>query len=133
MLGSSRVMASIPVSDTARSRVFYEGTLGLEVVHEDLADGSVEYQCGNGTRLFTYPTGNAGKSPATQAAWQVEDVVGTAQQLRDAGVELEDYDFPGLTTVSGIATLSSPTVTAKVAWFKDPDGNILSVFERPFV
>ena len=133
MLGASRVMASIPVSDVEQARGFYEGSLELRVVHSDLADGSIEYECGNGTQLFTYPTPSAGKSPATQAAWQVDDVEETARMLKDAGVVLEEYNFPGLKTIDGIATLSSETVTAKAAWFKDPDGNILNVFERPFV
>jgi hypothetical protein len=78
-------------------------------------------------RLFTYPTEqNAGKSPATLAAWQVDDIQATARALRDKDVNLEDYDMPGLKTDDGIASLPG----AKALWFRDPDGNILNVFER---
>ncbi len=127
MLGDSRVMTAIPVEDVGRARGFYEGVLGLNFVGGPRADGSLEYECGSGTGLFTYPTEeNAGKSPATLAAWQVEDIQATAAALRDQDVILEDYDLPGLKTEHGIATLPG----ANAIWFKDPNGNILNVFER---
>ncbi len=127
MLGDSRVITTIPVKDVDRARAFYEGVLGLSFVAGPRGDGSFEYKCGSGTGLFTYPTEqNAGKSPATLAAWQVDDIQATAKALRDKGVALEDYDLPGLRTEQGIATLPG----GKTIWFKDPDGNILNVFEH---
>ncbi len=66
------------------------------------------------------------QSPATLAAWQVDDIEATAKALRDKGVPLEDYDLPELKTESGIATLPG----GRTLWFRDPDGNILNVFER---
>jgi catechol 2,3-dioxygenase-like lactoylglutathione lyase family enzyme len=127
MLGDSRIMTAIPVRDVDQARGFYEGALGLKFAGGPRADGSLEYECGSGTGLFTYPTReNAGKSPATLAAWQVQDIEATAKALRDKGVALEDYDLPELKTERGIATLRG----ARALWFKDPDGNILNVFER---
>ncbi len=127
MLGDSRVMAAIPVADVERARGFYEGVLGLRFAGGPRADGSLEYACGSGTGLFTYPTHvNAGRSPATLAAWHVDDIEATAKALRDKGVALEDYDLPELKTERGIATLPG----GRTLWFKDPDGNILNVFER---
>jgi catechol 2,3-dioxygenase-like lactoylglutathione lyase family enzyme len=127
MLAGNRVMTAIPVKDVDRARRFYEDVLALKFVAGPRADGSYEYECGSGTGLFTYPTAeNAGKSPATLAAWQVDDIEATAKALRAKGVALEDYDLPGLKTQRGIATLPG----AKTLWFKDPDGNILNVFER---
>jgi catechol 2,3-dioxygenase-like lactoylglutathione lyase family enzyme len=127
VLGDKRVTTAIPVRDVDRARGFYEGLLGLKVVGEPLADGSLEYECGAGTGVFTYVTAqNAGKSPATLAAWQVDDIGATVKELRDRGVVFEEYDFPGLKTEDGLATLPG----ARAAWFKDPDGNILNVFER---
>ncbi len=127
MLGESRVMPAIPVKDVARARDFYEGVLGLSFRGGPRADGSFEYECGGATGLFTYPTEeNAGKSPATLAAWHVNDIAATARDLRDKGVVLEEYDLPGLKTEDGIAALPG----ARTIWFKDPDGNILNVFER---
>ena len=127
MLGDKRVMTAIPVRDVERARGFYEGVLGLSFAGGPRADGSFEYECGGGTALFTYPTEeNAGRSPATLAAWQVDDLHATVEALRDHRVVLEEYDTPGLKTEEGIATLPR----ARTIWFKDPDGNILNVFER---
>ena len=127
MLGDKRVMTAIPVRDVDQARGFYEGVLGLRFAGGPRADGSFEYECGAGTGLFTYPTQeNAGKSPATVAAWQVDDIEATATALREKGVALEEYDMPGLRTEDGVAALPG----ARAIWFKDPDGNILNVFER---
>lgn len=127
MLADKRVMTTIPVKDVDRARGFYEGVLGLKFAGGPRADGSFEYECGAGTGLFTYPTQeNAGKSPATIAAWQVDDIEATATALREMGVALEEYDMPRLRTEDGIAVLPG----GKAIWFKDPDGNILNVFER---
>jgi catechol 2,3-dioxygenase-like lactoylglutathione lyase family enzyme len=121
------VMVAIPVRDVEQARRFYEDVLGLRFVGGPRADGSFEYECGAGSGLFTYPTEeNAGTSPATLAAWQVDDIEMVATQLRQRQVVLEEYDMPGLKTEAGIATLPG----AKALWFKDPDGNILNVFER---
>ena len=127
MLGDQRVMTAIPVRDVDRARGFYEGVLGLMFAGGPRADGSFEYECGAGTRLFTYPTQeNAGKSPATLAAWQVDDIEAKATALRERGIALEEYDMPGLRTEDGIAALRG----GSAIWFKDPDGNILNVFQR---
>jgi catechol 2,3-dioxygenase-like lactoylglutathione lyase family enzyme len=127
MLGDKRVATTIPVRDPAQARSFYEGTLGLRVARE-LADGSIEYECGGGTSVYTYPTQeNAGKSPATLASFEVEDAEATVRDMRTKGITFEEYDFPGLKTVDGVAEVAG----SKGGWFKDPDGNILAVFEPP--
>jgi catechol 2,3-dioxygenase-like lactoylglutathione lyase family enzyme len=127
MLGDKRVATTIPVRDPAQARSFYEGTLGLRVARE-LADGSIEYECGAGTSVYTYPTQeNAGKSPATLASFEVEDAEATVRDMRTKGITFEEYDFPGLKTVDGVAEVAG----SKGGWFKDPDGNILAVFEPP--
>ncbi len=127
MLGDKRVMVCIPVKDVEQARAFYEGVLGLKFAGGPRADGSLEYECGAGTGLYTYPTNeNAGKSPATLAALHVHDIEAIARGLRDQGIPLEEYDMPWLKTENGIARLPG----GRAMWFKDPDGNILNVFER---
>jgi catechol 2,3-dioxygenase-like lactoylglutathione lyase family enzyme len=127
MLGDKRVATTIPVRDPAESRSFYEGKLGLKVMRQ-LDDGGIAYECGGGTALFTYPTEeNAGKSPATVASFEVEDAEATVSEMRDKGIKFEEYDMPGLKTEGGIAEVAG----SKGGWFKDPDGNILAVFEPP--
>jgi catechol 2,3-dioxygenase-like lactoylglutathione lyase family enzyme len=127
MLGVNRVATTIPVKDPAQARSFYEGTLQLTVARE-LSDGSIEYECGGGTSMYTYPTpDNAGKSPATLASFEVDDVEATVREMRDKGITFEEYDLPGLKTEGGIAEVGG----SRGGWFKDPDGNILAVFEPP--
>jgi catechol 2,3-dioxygenase-like lactoylglutathione lyase family enzyme len=127
MLGDKRVATTIHVRDPARVRSFYEGSLGLKLSRE-LADGSIEYECGGGTSVYTYPAEeNAGKSPATLASFEVEDAEATVRGMRDRGITFEEYDMPGLKTEGGIAEVAG----SKGGWFKDPDGNILAVFEPP--
>lgn len=119
-----KVEPTIAVSDMARAREFYEGKLGLSGAR-DLPDGGVRYESGEGTSVHIYPSPqNAGKSPATIAHWDVADTAATVRGLSEKGVTFERYDLPGLKTDErGIATLGS----VKVAWFKDPDGNTLSI------
>jgi catechol 2,3-dioxygenase-like lactoylglutathione lyase family enzyme len=125
MLGDKRVAPTIAVKDPAKSRSFYEETLGLKFVRET-GEGGIEYECGGGTTIFTYPSeANAGKSPATVATWEVEDADAAVKGLQEKGVTFEEYDLPGLKTEGGIADLGGE----RGGWFKDPDGNILAVFQ----
>ena len=126
-LAGRKVEPTIAVSDMAKAREFYEGKLGLSGAR-DLPDGGVRYQSGDGTSLHIYPSPrNAGKTQATLAHWDVADTEATVRELTEKGVTFERYDLPGLKTDErGIATLGG----VKVAWFKDPDGNIVSVSEH---
>jgi catechol 2,3-dioxygenase-like lactoylglutathione lyase family enzyme len=122
-LSASRVGATIAVSDMEKAKEFYEGKLGLSG-GEDQGDGGRTYRCGEETRIHIYPSpSNAGKSSATLAAWQVDDVEGTVDELTASGVTFEQYGEPFNTNEKGIATLEG----LQVAWFKDPDGNTLAI------
>jgi catechol 2,3-dioxygenase-like lactoylglutathione lyase family enzyme len=126
MLGEKRMTTTIPVSDPARAREFYEGLLEQKVIGE-FSDGTTEYEAAGGTGFFAYPTEeNAGKSPATLGGWEVENIDSAVRALRDKGITFEKYDLPGLKTENGIAEIAGE----KAAWFKDPDGNILTVYEK---
>lgn len=123
MLQKFPMYAYLPAKDVARAREFYERKLGFAPKAE--IEGGVAYEFGEGTGCFLYPTPNAGTSRASQAFWQVDDVEREVTELRARGVKLEEYDVPGLKTESGIATGGG----AKVAWFKDTEGNILAVVQ----
>ena len=123
MLKNAPIRAYIPVSDVARARKFYEGTIGL-VPKQEYA-GGVIYDCG-GTQVFMYPTPNAGTSRASQAFWQVEDVEAEVAELKARGVKFEEYDMPGVAMKNSIATGGG----AKTAWFKDTEGNIMAISQR---
>jgi catechol 2,3-dioxygenase-like lactoylglutathione lyase family enzyme len=123
-LNDSQAIAVVAVSDMGRAREFYEGKLGLSGGVER-PDGGVRYVCGGGTSVHVYPSpDNAGKSPATLAGFEVDDVETAVDELAAKGVVFEQYDFGSLkTNEKGIAQLGD----AFSAWCKDPDGNILSV------
>ncbi len=124
MLKNARIVPYIPVANAARARKFYEEKIGL-VAKEEYA-GGVVYECGDGSWVFMYPSAGAGTSRASTAFWAVDDVVAEVAALRKKGVVFEEYDMPGLKTVSGIATGGG----AKTAWFKDTEGNILAISQR---
>jgi catechol 2,3-dioxygenase-like lactoylglutathione lyase family enzyme len=122
-LSDSRVSAAIAVADMERARSFYEGTLGLSG-GTDQGDGGHTYPCGGGTEIHIYPSPDqAGKSGATLAAWTVDDVEATVDDLTAKGVTFERYGEPFNTNEKGIASFGE----VQVAWFKDPDGNTLAV------
>jgi catechol 2,3-dioxygenase-like lactoylglutathione lyase family enzyme len=113
------------VVDLERAKKFYEGTLGLKVIQEDPSPGVV-LQAGEGTTLYIYQRA-ATKADHTVAGFRVKDVEATVKELKAKGVVFEDVDFPGLKMVEGIATMTIPAGEFKGAWFKDTEGNILSV------
>ena len=124
MLTNAAIVPYIPVSNVARARKFYEGTLGL-TPKEEYA-GGVIYECGKGSWVFMYPSPGAGTSKASTAFWAVDDVVAEVAALKARGVVFEEYDMPGIKMVDSIATGGG----AKTAWFKDSEGNILAVSQR---
>ena len=120
-LSDNRVSAVIAVTDMARAKDFYENKLGL-VGGQDQPDGGVRYPCGD-TELHVYPSQYAGGSGATMAGWTVDDIDAAVDELTAKGVPFEQYGEPLNTDEKGIARMGDFTG----AWFKDPDGNILSI------
>jgi catechol 2,3-dioxygenase-like lactoylglutathione lyase family enzyme len=123
-LSDYEVGAGVAVSDMDRAREFYEGKLGLSG-GEGSSDGGTTYRCGGNTAIHVYPSpDNAGRSPATLAGWEVDDLDAVVDELTSRGVAFEQYDQPPIVTdEKGIATFED----GRVAYFKDPDGNTLSL------
>jgi predicted enzyme related to lactoylglutathione lyase len=122
MLNDKAALATIPVKDIEVAKTFYESTVGLTPVISQ-EPGVVGFKSGNST-VLVYESEYAGTNKATTATWvvgdELDDVVRT---LKGKGVQFEHYDLPE-TTRKGDVHVSGAT---KVAWFKDPDGNILSL------
>ena len=125
MLGDVPVQPMLPVKDLEVGKRFYGGTLELEETGEE-PGAAVTYRSGNGT-LCVYRSEFAGTNKGTAALWEVKDVEGTVRELKGRGVTFEHYDLPGLTLDGDIHRAGD----FRVAWFKDPDGNILSVQNNP--
>ncbi len=127
-LSEYKVAAAVAIADMHIAREFYEEKLGL-LVSIDSGD-NVQYQCGEGSvmHVFLSPD-HGGKSTATLAGWGVDDIERVVDELTARGVAFERYDEgPILTDDKGIATFEGG---AKVAYFKDPDGNTLSIAQAP--
>ena len=124
MLRNSIAHATVSVTDLARARSFYEGKLGFTPKGE-IVEGHVVYEAGEGSMFVVYERNDPPKAENTAMGYEVTDVVATVKWLKEKGVVFEEYDFPGLKTVDGIADVGGN----KGAWFKDPDGNILAVSE----
>jgi catechol 2,3-dioxygenase-like lactoylglutathione lyase family enzyme len=124
MLANSRVTAILPAVDLARAKEFYEKKLGLLPIDAPVAGAM--FEGGQGTMLALYPRDTPTKADHTVAGWVVDDIEAVVDALRKRGVVFEQYDMPGMKTDErGIATLGP----GKSAWFKDTEGNILSIFE----
>ena len=123
MLGDAEVMATIAVKDLETAKRFYEGTLELRPAAEQ-EEGVLNYQCGKAI-LLVYPSQYAGTNQATAATWVVGDRVDAiVEKLKAKGVAFEHYDDLPETTREGDVHVAGQT---RVAWLKDPDGNILAI------
>ena len=125
MLGSSQVVAFIITTDSAKALAFYEGILGLRFVSED-PFALVMNANGNTVRIAKM---EGAFTPAKQTVlgWEVADIEAKVTEMSAAGVNFEKYGFPGQDE-RGVWTTPNGS---KVAWFKDPDGNVLSVSQHP--
>jgi predicted enzyme related to lactoylglutathione lyase len=125
MLGDKDAAANIAVKNLEIAKKFYENTLGLTQV---AAEGQevIVLKSGNST-VNVYRSQYAGTNKATTVTWVVgEDIESVVQQLKAKGITFEHYDMPGVTRVGDVHIAGD----MKVAWFKDPDGNILNIASR---
>lgn len=122
MLSAARICADVATSDLGRARRFYEDVLGLAPERADPGRG-VYYRADGGTMLNLYERPHS-PSPQAVATFLVDDITAEMRGLATQGVKFEAYDEPDLKTVDGIF---ADGTGFKVCWFKDPDGNILSL------
>ena len=125
MLQNSNATANLAVKDLARAKAFYEGTLGLKQV-DDMGGELIVYKSG-ATLINVYHSQFAGTNKATALTWTVGDQIGdVVKSLKSKGVAFEHYEMPGLTLEGDVHVGDG----MKVAWFKDPDGNILNLVDK---
>jgi predicted enzyme related to lactoylglutathione lyase len=126
MLRNSRVYSGFAVDDLGAARVFYEKTLGLQVIDVDPDGGVMELRTGADRNVVMYQSGTFTPGSATILNFPVDDVDRMVDELTVRGVRFERYDeFPqddkGIVRGPGLP---------EVAWFKDPAGNVLSVVQE---
>src|SRR6266852_3755239 len=116
MLSEAMAHPTIMVSDMSRSRAFYEGQLGLEVVRES---GPYLFLRAGVSHIALVARATVSPAQATICAFEVDDLRATLSRLRERGVVFEEYDTPNLRTTDGIAKVGP----VQAAWMRDPDGN----------
>jgi catechol 2,3-dioxygenase-like lactoylglutathione lyase family enzyme len=125
MLSDKDAAANIAVKNLETAKKFYEDTLGLKQVGSE-GDEVVVYKSGN-TILNVYRSQYAGTNKATAVTWTVgDDVEGIVRALKAKGVVFEHYDMPDMRVEGDVHVAGD----MKVAWFRDPDGNILNIINR---
>jgi catechol 2,3-dioxygenase-like lactoylglutathione lyase family enzyme len=123
-VGADRISAVLCSGDLARSQAFYEQVVGLALSAETIPNHLL-FECGDGT-LLVYGRPAPNTADHTQVRLWTDDVERDVRELETRGASFEDYDFPTLKTVNHVAT--TPGI-GKSAWFKDPDGNTLALFQ----
>jgi catechol 2,3-dioxygenase-like lactoylglutathione lyase family enzyme len=123
MLATSKVIGFVPTKNSAQARSFYEGKLGFQFVSED--PFALVLRAGE-TMIRIAKTQDFTAAPYTVLGWEVSNIEEMAGWLQERGVVLEK--FPWMPNKES-AIWTAPTGD-KVAWFKDPDGNVLSVSQH---
>lgn len=124
MLGSINIVAFVPTQDAAKARAYYEGMLGLRFVKDD---GFALVLDANGIMVRIAKVQPDFKpAPFTILGWQVSNIEDIAGRLQEKGITFERFGF---FEQDALGIWTAPTGD-KVAWFKDPDGNMLSISQH---
>ena len=124
MLNVVRTHTTLPVKDPERAKAFYADKLGMKPARE--TPGGNFYETG-GSWFLLYPTQGRPSGAHTQMGFAVDDIQASVAELKERGVEFEQYDFPGFDKATSIAEMGP----LHAAWFKDSEGNLLGVVQMP--
>ena len=125
MLSHNRVSAVLVSTDLERSQTFYTDKVGLTLSPETIKNHLV-FEAGDGTSLLIYGRPSGNKADHTQVRFWSNDIEKDVAALAASGVEFEEYDTDTFKTVDHIVTTAG---IGRSAWFKDPDGNTIAVFQ----
>jgi catechol 2,3-dioxygenase-like lactoylglutathione lyase family enzyme len=124
-MSGNRVSAVLCSTDLERSQKFYEDKVGLKLSSATIKNHLV-FECGDGTTLLLYGRPSPNKADHTQVRFWSTDIAADVAELAGRGVEFDLVEFGDLKMADHV--LTSPGI-GKSAWFKDPDGNTLAVFQ----
>jgi catechol-2,3-dioxygenase len=123
MLAEHPIDVMLLATDLGVARQFYADKVGLEILIE--SDEFLTFGCGGDSRLVVTLSSTGSSEAQTKASWRVDDLPAEVDELRSRGVEVEEYDEPGLKTVDGIADVGF----ALSAWLVDPHGNTIGLLQ----
>jgi catechol 2,3-dioxygenase-like lactoylglutathione lyase family enzyme len=124
MFNNNRISAVLVSTDLETSQRFYEDKVGMTLSPETIPNHLL-FEAGDGTTLLIYGRPNPNLADHTQVRFWSTDIETDVKELADRGVEFDDYDTPTFKTENHIAT----TPIGRSAWFKDPDGNTIAIFQ----
>ena len=124
MMNNNRISAVLVSTDLERSRQFYEDKVRLRLSPETIPNHLV-FECGGGTTLLIYGRRSGNKADHTQVRFWTTDITKDVSQLVENGVEFDEYDTDTFKTVDHVVT----SAIGRSAWFKDPDGNTIALFQ----
>ena len=125
MVSDNRISAILVSTDLDRAQRFYEDKVGLTLSSETIKNHLV-FECGDGTSLLIYGRPAPNKADHTQVRFWSRDIDKDVTELVGNGVEFEEYDSETFKTVNHIVTTKG---IGRSAWFKDPDGNTIALFQ----
>ncbi len=128
MLNEHPAFTILLSTDMEASKTFYRDTLGMELVREDVYDGVLDrmvFRTGEAAQFVISHSTIGTSDTQTQMAWRVPDIRVAIAELRERGVHVEEYDYPDLKTIDGVADMRH----SWAAWFVDPCRNVLAVVE----
>ena len=120
-----KASAVVCSTDLDRSKEFYETVVGLRL-SPDTIKNHLLFECADGTTLLVYGRGAPNLADHTQVRFWTDDVEADVRELAQRGVAFDELDLGAIKTVNGVATVPG---IGRSAWFKDPDGNTLALFE----
>ncbi len=120
-----RVSAVLCSTDLVASRAFYEQVVGLALSSGTITNHLL-FDCGDGSTLLIYGRGAGSPADHTQVRFWTDDVDADVRELAARGVVFDELDLGAIRTVDGVATVPG---IGRSAWFKDPDGNTLALFQ----
>jgi catechol-2,3-dioxygenase len=123
MLVQHPIDVMLTATDLGIAKQFYRDKVGLDLLIE--SDEFVTFGCGGDSRLVVTRSSMRSNEQQTKASWRVPDVVAEVAELRAQGVEVVEYDEPGLKTMDGVADVGF----ALSAWFVDPNGNTIGLLQ----
>jgi catechol-2,3-dioxygenase len=123
MLAEHPIDVMLLATNLGAAREFYSDKVGLEVLIE--TDDFLSFGCGGDSRLVVTKSTTGTSETSTKASWRVDDLAAELRELRSRGVDVEEFDEPGLKTVDGIADVGF----ALSAWLVDPAGNTIGLLQ----
>jgi catechol-2,3-dioxygenase len=123
MLAEHPIDVMLLATDLGRAREFYSDKIGLEILIE--TDDFLTFKCGGDSRLVVTRSATGTSETSTKASWRVDDLSAEVGVLGSRGVDVQEYDEPGLKTVEGIADVGF----ALCAWLVDPAGNTINLLQ----